>query len=324
MKTGLTLGKYAPFHKGHEFVIQTALQEMDAVVVIVYNASDVTAVPAEIRSGWIQQVFPSVQIIVAEDGPQETGYTPLIIETQNRYILKILGDTKIDAFYSSEQYGTHVSEALGCVNRLVDIDRTVHPVSGTMIRQDWHLARRLVSRCVYDSLKPKIYFLGGPSTGKTTLSQYCAEQLHLAYCAEYGREYWFQFQKNHRLSMVDLETIATEQNQREELASQTEQEMTCIDTSALTTLAYALYYFGFASESLKKNVERSLYKYDHVFLCADDIPFDDTPDRSGPESRGRLQAINQELLKKYGIFYTTVSGTVNERFLTVKKYVEAI
>ena len=34
MKRGLTLGKYAPLHKGHQFVIETALAEMDEVVVI--------------------------------------------------------------------------------------------------------------------------------------------------------------------------------------------------------------------------------------------------------------------------------------------------
>jgi len=46
-KTGVTLGKYAPFHKGHEYVISTALNEMDHVIVMIYNASDVTDIPTE-------------------------------------------------------------------------------------------------------------------------------------------------------------------------------------------------------------------------------------------------------------------------------------
>jgi len=36
-ETGLTLGKYAPFHLGHKFVIDTALSEMDKVLVMVYE-----------------------------------------------------------------------------------------------------------------------------------------------------------------------------------------------------------------------------------------------------------------------------------------------
>ena len=34
---GLTLGKFAPLHKGHQLVIETALSEMDEVVVIIYD-----------------------------------------------------------------------------------------------------------------------------------------------------------------------------------------------------------------------------------------------------------------------------------------------
>ena len=29
MKTGFTIGKFAPFHKGHEFLIESALKEVD-------------------------------------------------------------------------------------------------------------------------------------------------------------------------------------------------------------------------------------------------------------------------------------------------------
>ena len=36
-KIGFTIGKFAPFHKGHEYLIETALKEMDKVVVVVYD-----------------------------------------------------------------------------------------------------------------------------------------------------------------------------------------------------------------------------------------------------------------------------------------------
>ena len=34
MKRGLTLGKYAPLHRGHQLVIETALAEMDETLVL--------------------------------------------------------------------------------------------------------------------------------------------------------------------------------------------------------------------------------------------------------------------------------------------------
>ena len=41
LKRGFTIGKFAPFHKGHEYVIKTALKDMDEFYVIVYNVFDI-------------------------------------------------------------------------------------------------------------------------------------------------------------------------------------------------------------------------------------------------------------------------------------------
>jgi len=46
LKRGLTLGKYAPLHHGHQLVIETALAEMDETVVLIYDAPDSTDVPS--------------------------------------------------------------------------------------------------------------------------------------------------------------------------------------------------------------------------------------------------------------------------------------
>ncbi|HNQ96701.1 MAG TPA: AAA family ATPase, partial [Treponemataceae bacterium] len=94
-----------------------------------------------------------------------------------------------------------------------------------------------------------------------------------------------------------------------------------IDTSAITTLAYAHYYFDRASTALEKIVEKNRWKYRHVLLCGDEIPFEDTPDRSGPESRGRLQKINEQLLDKYKIPYTRVFGSREDRGILIQNYI---
>ena len=58
-RRGLTLGKYAPLHRGHQLVIETALREMDEVVVIVYHSPRVTRVPLGVRSGWLRSRRPN-------------------------------------------------------------------------------------------------------------------------------------------------------------------------------------------------------------------------------------------------------------------------
>ena len=316
MKTGFTLGKFAPFHKGHEDLIETALQEMDHVIAIVYNASEVTDVPTHVRANWIKQIFPSVEVIIAEDGPQDTGYSDEIIQKQNNYLNQLLKGKQLDAFYSGEKYGAYVSDFFHCENRVVDIDRTKVQTSGTLIRQG-HYSRRVLSKNVFDSVKPRVYFLGGPSTGKSTLSLFCSQKLNGAYCKEYGRDYWFENQENHRLTMTDLEIIAEEQALLEDDVSKGDEDYLFIDTTTITTLSYAYYYWGYASPVLENIVKQNLYKYKNIYLCSDDIPFDDTWDRSGPASRNEIQEINKQMLNRFGLSYKELFGSVEDRYSIV-------
>lgn len=321
MSIGFTLGKYAPFHRGHMQVIETALAEVDHLVVVIYDAKLTTSIPLETRASWIQKCFPAVDIVLARNGPEETGYTADIIQIQNDYLRYLLAGRKFDAFYSSEPYGALVSDAFACKDRRVDSERKAWPVSATMIRRDTRVSQDMVPPCVWASIKPKLYFLGGPSTGKSTLARWCSERFNGDLCEEYGRDYWFAHQKNHRLSMHDLEIIAREQTNCEESSWKSMRDIAFIDTSAITTLAYAHYYFDRASTALEKIVEKNRWKYRHVLLCGDEIPFEDTPDRSGPESRGRLQKINEQLLDKYKIPYTRVFGSREDRGILIQNYI---
>src|SRR5829696_9000205 len=170
LKRGLTLGKFAPLHRGHQLLIETALAEMDEVVVIIYDCPETTTVPLNVRANWIRKLYPRVQVIEAWDGPVEVGDTPQIKRWHEDYVLQRLKLRGITHFYSSEFYGEHMSLALGAVNRLVDRGREQLPVSGTEIRQDPFAFRQYLDPLVYRDLIVNAVFLGAPSTGKTTLA----------------------------------------------------------------------------------------------------------------------------------------------------------
>lgn len=53
-KIGFTIGKFAPFHKGHQYLIEKAIKEMDEFYVIVYE-TDVINIPVEVRADWIKE-----------------------------------------------------------------------------------------------------------------------------------------------------------------------------------------------------------------------------------------------------------------------------
>ncbi|MCI5212138.1 MAG: cytidyltransferase, partial [Candidatus Electrothrix sp. ATG2] len=159
MRRGLTLGKFAPFHRGHQLVVETALAEMDELVVMVY-ATDVTDVPLQARAGWIQELYPRVRIVEAWDGPDGYGNTPEICREQETYILTKLNGLSITHFYSSEFYGDHVSRALKAKDRRVDEARQTVPISGTKLRADYFTGRKYIAPRVYADLITKVCFMG--------------------------------------------------------------------------------------------------------------------------------------------------------------------
>jgi HTH-type transcriptional regulator, transcriptional repressor of NAD biosynthesis genes len=319
---GLTLGKYAPLHKGHQLVIETALREMDEVVAIIYDCPDTTNVPLTLRANWIRDLYPNVQVVEAWDGPLEVGHTAEIKRKHEDYIIKQLKLTDITHFYSSEFYGDHLSYALGAVNRLVDPSRTIVPVSATEVRQDPFSFRSYLDPRVYRDLISNIVFLGAPSTGKTTIAERVAREYRTVWMPEYGREYWDEHQIDRRLSLSQLEDLAEKHLQHEdELLSQANRFL-FTDTNALTTLIFARYYHNSTTPRLEELATRASARYDLVFVCDVDIPYDDTWDRSGKSNRDvfQKQIIADLLVRKIPFF--TLRGDLETRTAHVKAIVD--
>lgn len=260
---GLTLGKFAPLHRGHQFLIETALAEMDEVIVMIYDCPETTDVLLSVRANWIRQLYPRVRVIEAWDGPTEIGDTPVIKQAHEAYVLRQLQGQRVTHFYSREFYGEHMSVALGAVNRLLDWtpdstwgNRTAVPISATQIRASPHAHRPFLHPLVYRDLITHVVFLGAPSTGKTTLAEALAHRYHTRWMPEYGREYWETHQVDRRLSLEQLEDIAVGHLEREEAHLAQANRYLFTDTNALTTYRFSLYYHGNATPYLAELANR--------------------------------------------------------------------
>ena len=133
-KVGFTIGKFAPLHKGHQFLIETALKEMDEVYVVIYE-TDIININIEQRAQWIKQLYPKVNIIYAYNSPKKYGLDKESVEIQMNYLSKLIKGVPVTHFYSSELYGEKVAEYLKIENRLVDLERKNIPISATLIRK---------------------------------------------------------------------------------------------------------------------------------------------------------------------------------------------
>lgn len=312
MRRGLTLGKFAPFHRGHQMLVETALSEVDELVVMVY-ATEVINVPVQVRAKWIRELYPAVRIIEAWDGPPGYGDTPEICKVQEDYILKKLDGLPITHFYSSEFYGEHVSRALEAEDRRVDEARNIVPISGTALRDDFYAGKEFLAPNVYRDLITKVCFMGAPSTGKTTLAHALAEKYCTECMPEYGAEYWLEHQIDRRITLEQFEHIAPEHNCREdELVLHSRQYLFC-DTNPITTYVFAKDYHGMAGPVLTRLAKEAEKRYDLFILCDTDIPYADTWDRSGDQKRKWFQDQIIGDLAERKIPYFIVKGTLEER-----------
>jgi NadR type nicotinamide-nucleotide adenylyltransferase len=317
MTVGLTLGKFAPLHKGHQALIEKGIAETEQFKVLIYHAPEETRIPLSVRADWIRTIYPGIEVLEAWDGPTVMGDTPEIRSIQEEYILRILGDRRITHFYSSEFYGDHVSKALGAIDRRIDPDRSRISVSGTAIRSDVFGTRHHVDPRVYRDLITWVVFLGAPSTGKTSLCRELSKRYETVWMPEYGREYWDTHQQDRTLTQEQLLEIAIGHRAKEEDLVQNAKGFLFVDTDATTTRRFSQYYHGASLTELDALADAARSRYDLFFLCDDDIPYDDTWDRSGEANREVLQKqIRSDLLRR-GTPHVTLRGTMDQRLTTV-------
>lgn len=147
-KIGFTIGKFAPLHKGHQYLIETALKEMDKVIVVVYD-TDVIDIETEKRANWIKELYPNVEIKFAHNPPSKYGLDEESVNIQMKYLSDILKDEVPTHFYSSEKYGASVAKYMNIVDRRVDNERIKVPIRATEIRKDIENNKKWVENKVY-------------------------------------------------------------------------------------------------------------------------------------------------------------------------------
>ncbi len=358
--TGLVVGKFAPFHNGHKLVVDTALKDMDVVIVLVYANPDFADMPVHARANWIREIYKNlpVYVFIPENPPPDTAddftqreFVKTWLEA-HRAELPFGSKHWIDVVYGSDAYIPGFADHIGASHQVVDAHREQFPVSGTAIRAithqltasakihlvheniwcDWdsdllYELQQLVPEAVHRGLQfwmrpvKSVVFLGAESTGKSTLAERMALEYDTVFVPEYGREVWES--KNGDLELTDYVHIAHRHRELEAENALRANRYLFVDTNAITTMFLGFVYHGDALPELTKLARDAETRYHHVFVCDDDIPFHQDGWRDDSAWRSRAQSLVRYDLAVRGVPYTMVSGSLEHRVKQVKAVLES-
>ncbi len=334
---GLVVGKFAPLHLGHEWLVQQAAAQCERLLVLSYSKPEFDRCGVARRKEWLAARFPGHECLVIDDcwlskacqglgiNEQPIPRNDAADAAQQHWLAWLLGevlDRKPDAMFCSEDYGPSAAQTLSrafskeVVAVSIDRERVCIPISASAIRTSPGIARRWTSPEVAAAFVRRLVLLGGESSGKTTLAEALAIKLGTGWVAEYGRELW---DLQGGLDESDLPKIAREQVLREDKAALTAVDWLVCDTSPLTTCGYSHWMFGRTDPELGRLAARP---YDAVVLCCPDFAFVQDGTRQGEGFRLTQHAWYVERLRAGSAQWLAVTGSVEQRMTQVLSWLE--
>ena len=316
---GLVVGRFAPYHRGHQQLLDLARAESDEVVVIVLPVPGDVTMRSSLRAGWITQMHPGIRVLVPEDVPPDDRPEAERIDHLRAYIQRL--GLHVDTVFGADEESSHLAPVLSTPERPVtyrhlarDAQLVTVPIED--IRADVHRYRALLPPSVYAHFVEMVVFLGAESTGKSTLAEALAADLDTIFVPEYGREVWEK--KNRQLTLDDYVHIAAHHLELEDELRQQANRFLFVDTNPLTTMLLCYAFEGDGLPELTELSRRAEHRYRHVVLCANDITFQQDGWRENERWRTRVQGMVRFDLAVRGIPYMEVRRSVEARVRQVR------
>ena len=162
----------------------------------------------------------------------------------------------------------------------------------------------------------KIAFTGPESSGKTTMAELIAEAYSTTFIPEYAREF---LKDKTTYTLADLDVIA---KQQVELCKASKNTLVISDTEMAVMLIWSKEKFKEVSPIIQSYWESQ--DFDHLFLCAPDIPWEADKLRENPLDRERLFQLYEVVLENSKKPFTILKGTIEQRIIACKKQMELL
>jgi NadR type nicotinamide-nucleotide adenylyltransferase len=314
----MVLGKFLPPHAGHVYLCEFARRWASELTIVVGTLPR-EPIPGTLRADWMRELFPSDNVIhLSDDLPEEPSQHPDFWALWRAALLRVL-PAPPDVVFASETYGAQLALVLGARFVMVDLARSVVPISGTSIRDDPMAHWRHIPRCVRPYFAKRVSIFGPESTGKTTLTGDLAAAFETSWVPEWARS--LLDARGGQLEGLDWTEIIRGQVASEEALVRDANRVLLCDTDPLATVVWAEALHA----TLPPEVERAAYerRYDLTLLLAPDVEWVADPVRYLP---GRSEWFFERCvaaLEKAGRRYVVVRGDFAARLLSATSAVSS-
>lgn len=313
MVKAFVFGKFLPFHKGHEAMINFALTKCDFLTVLVC-CSDKERIPDTLRKGWIEKAFEKEKNIeirtfnyLESELPNTSTSSESVSKVWADVFKKQLPDHSL--LITSEEYGNYVAAFMNVQHIAFDIPKKLFPVSATAIRNDIFNNWQYVPDSVKPDLLLKVVILGTECTGKTTLTEKLAKYFNCSFVSEAGRDI---IANSNIFTFDDLYLVAKEHAKRIEKSILADSPLVIIDTDIHTTKSYSLFTFEKELE-----ISTDIYnsnKADLYLYLNNDVEYLQDGTRLSEVERNLLDFSHRKVLKDHNIEIIEITGDWDERF----------
>jgi len=313
MIKAFVFGKFYPFHKGHEAMINYALANCDFLSVLIC-CSDKESIAGPIRRDWVLKSFEKekrIEILTFDylesEFPNTSESSLEVSRIWAEKFTELFPDCNL--LVTSEEYGGYVANYMNIEHQSFDVSRLLFPVSASLVRKDLFSFWNFLPESVKRSFAVKVVLLGTESTGKTTLSRRLAEYFNCSLVDETARGI---IENSNSFSVEDLKHVAIEHAKRIEEQEIGNSPLIIIDTDIHITMSYSRFVFGSELElSERIRIANSANLY---FYLNNDVEFIQDGTRLDEEYRNSLDRSHRQTLEDNSIEYIELKGDWDVRF----------
>jgi HTH-type transcriptional regulator, transcriptional repressor of NAD biosynthesis genes len=230
-----------PPHQGHLCVVDFARHYVDRLTVVIATLDD-DPIPGELRSHWMRELFPGVQVVQLTDAnPQSPQEHPEFWKIWRESLARVV-EGKVDWVFGLATHGERLAQELGAQFLPTLSPRPFYPIGSTQLRNFPWAHWDALPRPVRPYFVGRIAVLGPHGTGKTTLAEQLAQHFQTVAVPDFSRAW--RAARGGPIEAKDMQMLVRGQKAAEEaLALQANRLLFC-DGDALLIRLRSLEWFG--------------------------------------------------------------------------------